>query len=308
MEKSFPRQYKSNKNDKTRKMYIELCEFCFGDVSKRNNKKKRVLVDDCYQPVSDMSKYIIISLEQNIYNHGFVYVVNQFFKNDIEFTHSDKCLIQLKVTQDFFSRFATNNYYYEYLLKDIEESNEYKHLRHLSQFANFNHFLTLFYDFFDLFKKMQNDLIVKEDKLNKNIINLFEDFKNMSAMNIFIEIAKLFNDGRKDEIPTIKLKPKFFIGYYSEENKLGNDLDMLIETINSISRNNSANNGWNLLKEQGFFDALYQEIKNESYKESENDNENFRLNDNLILNDELQYDFQLLQDEEFKDFLEDFLE
>ncbi len=76
MEKSFPREYKSSKNDKTRKMFMELCECSFGYVSKRNNKKRKVVI---YQPVNDISKYIIISFEQNVYNKEFISIADYFF-------------------------------------------------------------------------------------------------------------------------------------------------------------------------------------------------------------------------------------
>jgi hypothetical protein len=289
MEKSFPRQYKSNKNDKTRKMYIELCEFCFGDVSKRNIKKKRVCVDNCFQPtfyqsVSDISKYIIISLENNFYNRGFLYSINEFFMNDIESTHFDKSMIQLKVKQDFFSRFDTNNYFYEPLLKDIEESNEYKQLHHMSQFANFNHFLALFHNYCDIFYALQNnDIIIEIDKLNKNIINLFEDCRKMSDGIISMTMKKIINEKEKDErIPENYFKPKFFIGYYNEENKIGNDLDVLIETINYIAI--KTNHGKKSCKLIEYDNEKINEIIKSHDKVITNCNEYFRLTGKCIIN------------------------
>jgi hypothetical protein len=43
-----------------------------------------------YQPVRDLSKYIIISLEYNIYNKVFVDIADNLFPNDIPFISSDK--------------------------------------------------------------------------------------------------------------------------------------------------------------------------------------------------------------------------
>jgi hypothetical protein len=147
-------------------------------------------------------------------------------------------MIQLKVNQDFFSRFATKNCYNEDILDNIEKSVEYKHLNYVSQFANFVYFLQYLYQRLDILHYWGVKQI-DSSAFSNNIVNLGEDFSDMARVRILTffknNLHKLI-DNEINDIPVVIPKPKFYIGdfYEKKDLQLGNNLDIFIETINYI--------------------------------------------------------------------------